>query len=83
MSVTVTPYDSIPFPEDLVALAEHSRAHDGEPPFSDQTLVEQRSVPAGVTSVVDPGAPQPGRGHGHRGPAARSRGRHRGGLGAR
>lgn len=23
MSVTVTPYDSIPFPEDLVALAEH------------------------------------------------------------
>ena len=52
MSVTVTPYDSIPFPEDLVALAEHSRAHDGEPPFSDQTLVELRSGRAGVTCVV-------------------------------
>lgn len=52
MSVTVTPYDSIPFPEDLVALAERSRAHDGEPPFSDQTLVELRSGRAGVTCVV-------------------------------
>ncbi|MDO4920160.1 mycothiol synthase [Kocuria sp.] len=52
MSVTVTPYDSIPFPEDLVALAGRSREADGEPPFSDQTLVDIRSGRAGVTCVV-------------------------------
>ena len=52
MSVTVTPYDSIPFPEDLASLAERSRAADGEPPFSDQTLVDLRSGRAGVTCVV-------------------------------
>ena len=52
MPVTVTPYDSIPFPEDLVSLAERSRGADGEPPFSDQTLVDIRSGRAGVTCVA-------------------------------
>ena len=52
MPVTVTAYDSIPFPEDLVSLAERSRGADGEPPFSDQTLVDLRSGRAGVTCVV-------------------------------
>ncbi|MCC5675288.1 mycothiol synthase [Kocuria rhizophila] len=52
MSVTVTPYDSIPFPDELVALAERSRAADGEPPFSDQTLVDIRSGRAGATCVA-------------------------------
>ncbi|RKQ36970.1 mycothiol synthase [Kocuria tytonis] len=52
MSVTVTPYDSIPFPEDLEALAARSQRADGEPPFSDQTLVDLRSGRAGVTCVL-------------------------------
>ncbi|RLZ03654.1 mycothiol synthase [Kocuria tytonicola] len=52
MSVTVTPYDSIPFPEDLASLGERSRAADGEPPFSDQTLVDLRSGREGVTCVA-------------------------------
>ena len=51
MPVTVTAYDSIPFPEDLVSLAERSRDADGEPPFSDQTLVDLRSGRAGVRCV--------------------------------
>ena len=52
MSVTVTAYDDIPFPDDLVALAERAQAVDGEPPFSDQTLVDVRSGRAGVTCVA-------------------------------
>ena len=52
MSVTVTAHDDIPFPDDLVALAERAHAADGEPPFSDQTLVDVRSGRAGVTCVA-------------------------------
>ena len=52
MAITVTPHESIPSAEDLVALAERSRAADGEPPFSDQTLVDIRSGRAGVTCVL-------------------------------
>ncbi|MEU5467763.1 mycothiol synthase [Kocuria salsicia] len=52
MAVTVTPYENVPDPEGLVALAQRAESVDGEPPFSDQTLVDLRSGRAGVSCVT-------------------------------
>ncbi|GEC98044.1 mycothiol acetyltransferase [Kocuria varians] len=52
MAVTVTPYENVPDPEALVALAQRAEQADGEPPFSDQTVVDIRSGRAGVTAVT-------------------------------
>lgn len=52
MAVTILAHDGIQDPESLTDLAERSSRADGDPPFSDQTLVDVRSARAGLRSVT-------------------------------
>ena len=55
------PYDldrpDVPPAEEIVALASRAAAADGDPPFSDQTLVDLRSARDGRVRTVPVGVP--------------------------
>ena len=52
MAVTILSQDGVPDPAALTDLAQRATRADGDPPFSDQTLVAVRSGRAGLRSVT-------------------------------
>ena len=52
MPVTVTSHPTVAEPEAILALAERAARADGDPPFSDQTLLDVRSGRSGVGTVL-------------------------------
>lgn len=52
MPVTVTSHDTVVEPEAILALAERAAHADGDPPFSDQTLLDVRAGRSGVSCVL-------------------------------
>ncbi|MBD2764281.1 mycothiol synthase [Kocuria sp. cx-455] len=52
MAVTILSQDGVPDPAALTDLAQRATRADGDPPFSDQTLVDVRSARAGLRSVI-------------------------------
>lgn len=52
MAVTILSQDGVPDPAALTDLAQRATRADGDPPFSDQTLVDVRSARAGLRSVT-------------------------------
>ena len=52
MPVTVTHHDTVVEPEAILGLAERAARADGDPPFSDQTLLDVRAGRSGVSCVL-------------------------------
>lgn len=52
MPVTVTSHDTVVEPEAILALAERAARADGDPPFSDQTLLDVRAGRSDVSCVL-------------------------------
>ena len=52
MAVTILSQDGVADPAALTDLAQRATRADGDPPFSDQTLVDVRSARAGLRSVT-------------------------------
>ena len=52
MAVTILSQDGVADPAALTGLAQRATRADGDPPFSDQTLVDVRSARAGLRSVT-------------------------------